>query len=382
MEGFSSECLVMAKPAGPICNMRCGYCYYLGKESLFHGGPGRMPESLLESYIVQRLEASAGPVTHFEWHGGEPTILGVEYFKAIVRIQRGRRPRGRKITNGLQTNGLLIDEAWAEFLSREGFSVGLSLDGPADLHDGLRRTTEGGETHARVVKAFALLKSYGVFCNVLCVLHLYNAPEPDRVYDFFKELGVTHLQFLPLAASNGAAASPEAIGAFLCRVFDRWMGGDVGRMVIQTFDEALRPLYGIPHALCVHRETCGNVAVLERDGGFYMCDHFVDPAHLIGNLKERSLAEMAADPRMIAFGRAKRDSLLKICRECDVLDMCNGGCPKDRMERAPDGAGGLNSLCPAYRSFFRHCRPELTRLAAHMRSGRPLRAFRSVPEDH
>ncbi len=375
MEGSPPECLVMAKPAGPRCNMRCGYCYYLSKESLFHGGPGRMPESLLESYIVQRLEASAGPVTHFEWHGGEPTVLGVEYFRMIVRIQRGRRPRGRKITNGLQTNGLLIDEAWAEFLSHEGFSVGLSLDGPADLHDGFRRTAEGGATHARVVNAFALLKSFGVFCNVLCVLHAGNAPEPDRVFDFFKELGATHLQFLPLAASNGAAASPEAIGGFLCGVFDRWIKGSVGRMVIQTFDEALRPLYGIPHALCVHRETCGDVAVLERDGGFYMCDHFVDPAHLIGNLKERPLAEMAEDPRMTAFGLAKRDALPGVCRSCDVLAMCNGGCPKDRTERAPDGAAGLNSLCPAYRIFFNHCRPALTRLAAHMKSGKPLREF-------
>jgi uncharacterized protein len=375
MGGPRSECLVMAKPAGPLCNMRCGYCYYVGKEFLLRGEPGPMPESLLESYVGQRLEASPGPVTHFEWHGGEPTLLGVGYFKTVVRVQRRLRPRGRKITNGLQTNGLLIDEDWAEFLSREGFSVGLSLDGPADLHDGFRLTAEAGPTHARVVRSFALLKSRGVFCNVLCVLHSGNADKPDRLYDFFRELGVTHLQFLPLTAPNPAAASAGAIGAFLCRVFDRWAGGDVGRVVIQTFDEALRPLCGIPHALCVHRETCGDVAVLERNGDFYMCDHFVDPAHLLGNLKERSLADMAADPRMTAFGLAKRDALPGVCRSCDVLDMCNGGCPKDRTERAPDGGAGWSSLCPAYKRFFGHCRPVLVRLAEHMKAGRPLRAF-------
>jgi len=374
------ECLVMAKPAGPRCNMRCAYCYYLGKEATLPRGPGRLPMDMLERYIEQRLQASSGPVVHFEWHGGEPTLLGLDYFRSIVRMQRAHVPPGREVSNGLQTNGYLLDGAWAGFLAREGFSVGLSLDGPAELHDAFRRSADGGPTHARVERAFAHLKERGVFVNLLCVLHARNSGEPDMVYDYFRGLGATHFQFLPLVAGNtgSTAAEPVTVGEFLCRIFDRWISEGAGRVVIQNIDEALRPIYGLPHALCVHRETCGEVAVLERDGGFYACDHFVDADHLIGNLSERSLADMAADPRMIAFGNAKRDTLPRECRECDLLSWCNGGCPKDRDPAAPGEAGGVNRLCPAYKRFFGHSRPELTRLAAHMRSGRPLREFRPL----
>jgi uncharacterized protein len=377
-----ADCLVMAKPAGPGCNLRCGYCYYLRKASLFPPGPWRMPEDLLERYIVQRLQASPGPVTHFEWHGGEPTLLGLDYMRLVVRIQKENCRAGRSVTNGIQTNGLLIDEAWAGFLARERFSVGLSMDGPADLHDAYRRTADGEASHAQACAAWQLLRSRGVFCNALCVLHARNAGEPDRVYDFFRGLGAQYLQFLPLVAAtdggvSAATAPAEAIGAFLCRVFDRWIGEGVGRMVIQNFDEALRPIYGIPHALCIHRETCGDVAVLEHDGGFYACDHFVDPAHLIGSLKERSLSDLASDPRMTAFGAAKKKTLPPACRECDVLSSCNGGCPKDRFAASRDGEPGLNYLCAAYQAIFRHSRPALKRLAAHMKEGRPLRAFRA-----
>jgi len=259
--------------------------------------------------------------------------------------------------------------------------VGLSLDGPPELHDRFRAAAGGAPTQARVVEAFRLLKSHRALCNVLCVLHSDNVQEPDVVYDFFSELGVTHLQFLPLAVRVGAGASeatasPDAIGAFLCRVFDRWIAADVGRVVIQTFDEALRPIHGVEHALCIHRETCGNVAVLERDGSFYACDHFVDAAHRIGNLRERDLADLTTDPRMRAFGEAKRSSLPRACRECDVVAFCNGGCPKDRVATTADGEPGLNCLCPAYRRFFRHAAPGLTSLSAHMKAGRRLREFR------
>jgi uncharacterized protein len=378
------ECLVMAKPAGPACNLRCAYCYYTEKASLFPAGPWRMPEDLLEAFIRQRIQASPGPVTHFEWHGGEPTLLGLEYFRSIVGFQRAHCPPGRTITNGLQTNGTLLDEAWADFLGAEGFSVGLSLDGPAECHDAFRVTAGGEPTHARVLRAFRLLKERGVFCNVLCVLHAGNAAAPDAVYDFFRGLGASHLQFLPLViplaqGGVGAPTAPaEAVGAFLCRLFDRWIRADVGRIVIQAFDEALRPLYGVPHALCVHRETCGDVAVLEHDGGFYACDHFVDGGHRMGSVRERGLAALARDPRMAAFGAAKRDSLPRACRACDVLSFCNGGCPKDRILSSADGEPGLNYLCPAYQAFFRHCRPELSRLAEHMKAGGRLRAFRPL----
>jgi uncharacterized protein len=359
--------------------MACAYCYYLGKESLLPKGPGRLPLNDLESYIKQRLLTSIGPVTHFEWHGGEPTLLGLDYFRSIVRMQRAHLPPGRKVTNGLQTNGSLLDGAWGEFLSKEGFSVGLSLDGPAELHNAFRKDAAGRNTHVRVEQAYRLLKDRGVFMNLLCVIHARNATEPDAIYDYFQGLGATHLQFLPLVARSACppctAAEAETVGDFLCRIFDRWINKGVGRIVIQNIDEALRPIYGLPHVLCIHRETCGEVAVLERDGGFYACDHFVDASHRIGTLKERGLGDMASDPRMVAFGKAKRDTLPQACRECDFLAFCNGGCPKDRAQATCGEAGGLNRLCLAYKRFFGHCKPELTRLAAHMHAARPLREF-------
>ena len=376
---MNRDCLVMAKPGGPGCNLRCAYCYYLPKARLFPQARP-MDDALLETYIRQRLEASPGPATHFEWHGGEPTLLGLPYFQRIVALQRRHCPPGRTLTNGLQTNGMLLDEAWADFLSREGFSVGLSLDGPAACHDVHRVTPAGAPTQAEVVAAFRLLRRHGVHVDILCVLHAGNVGRPLEVHRFFRELGATHLQFLPLVAREGqgvsaATAAPEAIGAFLCEVFDEWLRHDLGRMVVQVFDEALRPPSRLPHALCIFRETCGDVTALEHDGSLYACDHFVDPEHRLGSIAERPLRELAALPELAAFGRRKRDGLPRQCRSCDVLTWCHGGCPKDRICTTDRGEPGLNYLCPAYRQFFRHCRPVLARLAAQRRAGRPLRTF-------
>ena len=368
--------LVMAKIAGPICTMRCAYCYYLGKERSLPRAPGRLPVDLLDSYIAQRLAAAPAGAVHFEWHGGEPTLAGLDYFRSIVRSQRAHAKPGQRVTNGLQTNGIALNGAWAGFLAAEHFSVGLSLDGPARVHDTFRRDAEGKGTHARVEATWRLLKERGVFVNVLSVLSAAAAPAPDEVYDYFRELGVTHLQLLPLVegvARPGTAAPAQDVGRFLCRVFDRWIREDVGRVVIQNIDEALRPCMAMEHSLCVHRETCGQVAVLERDGGLYACDHFVDQEHRLGSLRDTTLAALAADPRMAAFGEAKRDGLPGTCRACDVLAWCNGGCPKDREP------GGINRLCAGYRMFFQHCRPHLATLAAHMMAGRPLREFAVDP---
>ena len=374
----------MAKPVGPRCNLRCSYCYYVGKETLFGQTPAHMDEETLESYIAQRIEAAAGSSVHFEWHGGEPTLLGLDAFKRIAQLQRKYRPGGYHITNGLQTNGLLLNANWADFFAREKWSIGLSLDGPAKLHDKYRKTVHGHPTHARVVRSFHMLRERGVFVNLLCVLNEANAAEPDETYAFFRGIGARFLQFLPLvtpaagAQPHPAAATPDSIGAFLCRVFDLWIAGDVGRIVIQTFDEALRPIYGVPHALCIHSETCGQAAVLERDGSFYACDHFVDPEHLIGNLKERDFASLSRDPRLQAFGEAKAQTLPGACRTCAVLAFCNGGCPKDRIAPAPEDGLPINYLCLAYQRFFTHARPALEQLANHMKAGRPLREFRAM----
>jgi uncharacterized protein len=370
--------LVLAKPAGPRCNLRCDYCYYLSREAQFAAAdpeaPRRMADDLLERYLRERLEmAAAGDPVRFDWHGGEPTLLGLAYFQRIVELQRAHRRPGQTVINGLQTNGTLLDEAWARFLREAGFTVGLSLDGPEAQHDRHRRGPAGQGSHAAAVRAFHLLRRHRVPCDVLCVLHAGNVAEPLETYRFFRDLGVASLQFLPLVASP-AAAAPEAIGRFLCAVFDHWIRHDLGRMVVQFFDEALRPACGLPHALCLFRETCGEVLVLEHDGGVYACDHFVDPDHRLGDLRERPLAELAASPGQRAFGLAKRDRLPGRCRSCDVLAWCHGGCPKDRI--VPDRAGErLNYLCPAYQRFFRHARPILARLAAHWMAGLPLSAF-------
>lgn len=372
-----SECLIMAKPAGPGCNMCCDYCYYLKKKALFTAGPWRMPASLLEKYIIGRFEASSGPHTHFEWHGGEPTLMGLDYFRTIIDLQIKYKPEGRTVSNGLQTNGLLIDQEWAVFLSREKFSVGISLDGPKEFHDRFRKTADNCSTFDQVVRAFKFLHKNHVFCNVLCVLHSVNSVQPDTIYDFFRSIGVRYLQFLPLVSAGEATVDPGEVGKFLIRIFDRWVAEDVGRIVIQIFDEALRTVYGMPHALCIHRETCGDVAVLEHNGDVFACDHFTDPEHLIGNMSELKLLDIVSDPKLIAFGRAKKDTLPRMCTECEVLSFCNGGCPKDRITKTSDGEDGLNYLCTAYKSFFLHASPELTRLAAHMKAQNPLRAFKA-----
>jgi uncharacterized protein len=380
------DCLIMAKPAGPLCNLRCAYCYYLAKDQLFPSeGPRRMAAELLERYIAERLQTSPGLSTHFEWHGGEPTILGLDYFRRIAELERKHVSPGHTVTNGLQTNGVLLDEQWADFLADERFSVGLSLDGPRGLHDVYRRNASGGPTHNQVLRAFGLLSQRHVHCDVLCVLHAKNVHAPTLVYRFFRDLGVKHLQFLPLVelqrdnpgAVSSRTARPEATGDFLCTVFDEWIARDLGRLVVQFFDEALRPAMQLPHALCILRETCGDVAVLEHDGGFYACDHYVDAKHRIGNLHERPLNELTADPAMRAFGERKRDTLPNCCRQCDVLAWCNGGCPKDRIALSPTGDAGLSYLCHAYQRFFRHCRPVMEQLAVHLRAGLPLGAFAS-----
>ena len=381
------DCVIMAKPAGPSCNLRCAYCYYLAKEQLFPAeAPRRMPEDLLERYIAQRLQTAGGPSVHFEWHGGEPTLLGLEYFHTIVALQAKHVRPGLAVSNGLQTNGLLLDEDWAGFLADHHFSVGLSLDGPADLHDEFRRNPAGRPTHQQALAAFRRLARRRVHCDVLCVVHRNNARAPSRVYNFFRDLGVKYLQFLPLVeptdvpgCAGPRTAAPEAVGDFLCSVFDEWLRRDLGRIVIQLFDEALRPAARLPHALCIFRETCGDVLVLEHEGTLYACDHFVDPQHRIGNLRERTLGALLEDPARLAFGKSKRETLPARCRQCDVLAFCNGGCPKDRIVPSGDGECALSFLCPAYQRFFRHCRPVMARLAEHLQSGRPLATFAASP---
>lgn len=369
---------VFAKPAGPVCNLGCAYCYYLEKERLFHhDAPFRMSDDVLEAYVVQHMEASSDDVIGFSWHGGEPTVLGVDYFRKVVALQREHGPPGRAIHNGIQTNGTLLDEAWCAFLAAEGFSVGLSLDGPADLHDAWRTTRAGKPTHARAMRGWELLQDHGVPCEVLCVVHSANVRHPGRVYGYFKQIGARFVTFLPLVERRPGAPGgvsdrsvpPRAFGDFLCTVFDEWKRRDIGRVKVQIFEEAARTAFGQPHTLCIFRETCGDVPVVEHNGDFYACDHFVDEAHRIGNVTDTPLADLLEHPAQRAFGRAKRETLPGYCVSCEVRDMCNGGCPKNRFTNTPEGEPGLNVLCPGYTRFFNHCRPFVSQVENLWRNG-------------
>jgi len=373
MAKASREFQVFAKPAGALCNLACHYCYYLKKEHLYPEGESfRMPDDVLEAYIVQHIDASPDPVIRFSWHGGEPTVLGLDYFRKIVTLQRKHRPANRRIANGIQTNGTLLDEEWCRFLAGEGFAVGLSLDGPQDMHDRYRVTKGQKPTHRQTMRGYALLQKHRIYCDILCVVHAHNVQHPIPVYRFLKQTKAPYISFLPLVergtdAEGGVshrAISAEAWGAFLCAIFDEWRDQDIGQIKVQIFEEAARTAFGGEHALCIFRKTCGDIPVIEHNGDVFSCDHFVDAEHNLGNIQETPLVELLESPAQRAFGQSKQDTLPPYCRACEVQAMCNGGCPKNRFLQAPDGEAGLNYLCTGYKRFFTHCRPFVTELAA------------------
>lgn len=364
---------VFAKPAGAICNLNCEYCYYLEKKQLFpETDTFRMPEILLEEYLVQHIEACPEPVIRFSWHGGEPTVLGVDYLKKITELQRRHKPENREIANGMQTNGTLLDLEWCEFLAEEHFFVGLSLDGPADCHDRFRMDVAGNPSFKRAIKGYELLQRFGVQTDILCVVNAHNVRFPLQVYDFFKAINARYVSFLPLVEPDPGkkggvsprTVPPGAFGDFLCIIFDQWVAGDIGKIKIQIFEEALRTAFGLDHSLCIFRRTCGEIMLLEHNGDVYSCDHFVDARHRLGNIMEIPLAELVESPAQRNFGNAKLKSLPGYCLECRVRDMCNGGCPKNRFTSTPSGEGGLNFLCRGYKRFFNHCQSFVAEVGA------------------
>ena len=372
MAKASREFQVFAKPVGPICNLDCHYCYYLKKEHLYPKGESfRMPDDILEEYIVQHIDASPDPEISFSWHGGEPTILGLDYFRKIVALQRKHQPPNRRITNGIQTNGTLLDEDWCRFLAAEGFAVGISLDGPQELHDRYRVTKDQKPTHKKTMRGYKLLQQHRVLCEILCVVNSYNVQYPTQVYRFFRELKAKYVSFLPLVEPQPDAESgvshrsvpSEVFGVFLCTIFDEWMAQDIGRVKIQIFEEAARTAFGQEHTMCIFLKTCGGVPVIEHNGDFYSCDHFVDAEHHLGNIREIPLVELLESSKQRTFGQVKLDTLPRYCQACEVRDMCNGGCPKNRFLQTPDGETGLNYLCAGYKRFFTHCLPFVAEIA-------------------
>jgi uncharacterized protein len=373
MAKASREFQVFAKPAGSICNLDCDYCYYLNKKHLYPKSKSfRMPDDILEKYIVQHIHASPNRVITFSWHGGEPTVLGLDYFRRIVALQRKHRSPNRHITNGIQTNGTLLDEDWCRFLAAEDFTVGLSLDGTQEMHDRYRLTKDRKPTHNQTMRGYKLLRQYGIYFDILCVVHAQNVYHPTRLYQFFKKIKATYVGFLPLVepqpdAEGGVTlrtVPSEAFGAFLCTIFDEWIHQDIGQVNVQIFEEAARTALGQEQALCIFRKTCGDIPVIEHNGDFFSCDHFVDAEHCLGNIQETPLVEMLESRAQRAFGQAKSDTLPRYCQACEVRAMCNGGCPKNRFIQTPDGEAGLNYLCAGYKRFFTHCRPFVEALAA------------------
>ncbi len=385
---------VLAKPIGPICNLDCKYCFYLEKEVLYpQASKWAMREDVLESYIRQYIEAQPGEAVGFAWQGGEPTLLGVEYFRRVVELER-KYAGGKRIGNAFQTNGVLLDDEWARFLKDENFLVGISIDGPRDLHDAYRVDKGGKPTFDRVMRGMEVLQRNGVEFNTLTTVNRANASAPLEVYRFLRANGSGFMQFIPIAerASQGATADglvlispqfqgaaevtpwsvePLQFGRFLCAIFDEWVRRDVGKCFVQLFDVCLEMWAGMEASLCIFRRQCGAAMAIEHTGDLYSCDHYVYPENRLGNIMERGLAELAHGGQQHAFGEAKETTLPRYCRECSVRFACNGECPKHRFATTPDGEPGLNYLCAGYKRFFEHVDPYMRFMAAELKAERP-----------
>ncbi len=372
----SREFQVFVKPIGYICNLDCHYCYYLKKGQLYPKGElFRMPDDILEEYIVQHIKAYPEKLIRFSWHGGEPTVLGLDYFRRIVELQHKHHPSGQYITNGIQTNGTLLNEEWCHFLAAEGFAVGLSLDGPQEMHDRYRLTKDQKSTFEDTMSGYRLLRKHEVNCDILCVVNAHNVHHPTEVYRFFKQIKAPYVSFLPMVERQPEAESgvsrntmpAEAWGDFLCTIFDEWVEQDVGSIKVQIFEEATRTAFEQEHSLCIFRPICGDIPVIEHNGDFYSCDHFVDAEHRLGNIQEIPLVELLESPAQREFGQAKLNTLPRVCLECEVREMCNGECPKNRFIRTHDGEPGLNYLCAGYKRFFTHCQSFVQEVATQWR---------------
>lgn len=368
--------VVMAKPVGPVCNLECSYCYYLGTAGLYaRPHQFRMPDDLLETYVRQYIEASPGPIVHFVWHGGEPALAGLDFYRRAIALQRRYLPAGWTCWNNLQTNGTLLDDEWCSFLAEEHFEVGLSIDGTRWLHDSVRKDHAGHGSYQAVVAAVRRLQARGIQPDVLCTVTAAVANEPVAVYRGLRGLNTGWVQFIPIVRRGpdglvtADSVSPEAYGRFLCAVFDQWVHNDLGKLTVQHFAEMSRVWGGASASVCWMAPTCGRVLVVEHDGAVYSCDHFVADAHRTGDIRTSHLGQLVDAPVQREFGTAKQDRLPARCRSCRWLAVCNGGCPKDRFAPSEGGDPGLNYLCDGLRTFFAHAERPLRHAIDRLRAG-------------
>jgi uncharacterized protein len=387
----------LTKPIGSRCNLDCSYCFYLEKEKHYTDKGGmRMTPEVLETYVRDYIAAQPGDAVSFAWQGGEPTLLGVDFFRTAVALQ-AKHAHGKSIENAFQTNGVLLDDEWGEFLATNRFLVGISIDGPEALHDAYRVDKGGKPTFAKVMAGLAVLKKHGVEFNTLTTVHRNNSTHALHVYEFLREIGSDYVQFIPIVerdavnSDNGlwlapppdhedAAAldaqvtqwsvRPADFGEFLCRIFDAWVHRDVGRVFVQQFDAALANWVGAQAGVCIFSENCGRALAIEHNGDVYSCDHYVYPRYKLGNLMNTALAGLVDSPAQQAFGLAKSATLPRYCRECPVKFACHGECPKHRFLHTPHGEPGLNYLCAGYKRFFKHIAPAMETMAALLESGR------------
>ncbi len=402
-DGVKYRFHAMVKPVGATCNLDCTYCFYLHKKKLLDQAPGvRMDTDLLEEHIRQYIEAQTADEVVFSWQGGEPTLLGVEFFQRVVELQEKYCRPGQNIENDLQTNGSLLTEEWAVFLKENSFLVGLSVDGPASIHDIYRKTCDGKPTHGRVMAAAKLLKKHAVPFNALCVVNRENAKRPLDVYRFLtRELGVRRVQLIPcveprnfkktppnlwnhsprplVGSPESRPGHPDSVvtdwsvdpqdwGAFLCKVWDEWYRRDYGKVHVDLFETAIAQSLGLPAQRCVSAQFCGKGLAVEHNGDVFSCDHYVYPLYHLGNIREEHLGEMAFSERQKSFGFAKRDSLPNVCRHCEHLNLCWGECPKNRLLLSSDGEKGLNYLCLGQKKFFNHIQQEMPEILRRARA--------------
>jgi uncharacterized protein len=394
---------IMTKPTGAICNLDCKYCYFLSKEMMYPGSRFRMADELLDTFIRQYIESQQAPEVTFAWQGGEPTLMGLDFFERVIHYQQKYARPGMSIYNALQTNGTLLDKAWCRFFKKHNFLVGLSVDGPKELHDTYRVNKGGAGSFIQVMRGWRLLVEHGVEFNILCTVHAGNQDHPLEVYRFFRdELKTQFIQFIPIVeratpqllplanigwSEQGGGERPlytqageqvtdrsinaQKYGEFLIAVFDEWVRRDVGQIYVQMFDVALGAWLGQPGGLCVFAPTCGQALALEHNGDLFSCDHFVEPDYLLGNIQSDHMLELVSSEKQRQFGLDKRDSLPQYCRQCEVRFACHGGCPKERFIQTPDGEPGLNYLCAGYKAFFNHVDRPMKIMAGLLHRRRP-----------